>query len=58
MFFPYSDIEKTFIDMIYFKQPLDEETLKNFREKLNKKKLNSYLKHYPRRTRKIVLSYL
>lgn len=50
---PYSDIEKTFIDMAYFKQPMDEETIKNFREKINKKKLKGYLKKYPERFRKI-----
>ena len=33
-YFPYSDIEKTFIDMIYFKQPLDEEVIDNFKEKI------------------------
>jgi len=58
IYLPYSDVEKTFIDMIYFKQPLDEETLDNFREKINKKKLNSYLKKYDKRFRKRVLKVL
>jgi predicted transcriptional regulator of viral defense system len=54
-YFPYSDIEKTFIDMIYFKQYIDKEVIKEFKRKIDKKKLNSYLKHYPKRFRKIVL---
>ncbi len=54
-YFPYSDIEKTFIDMIYFKQPLDEETIKNFKEKINKKKLLNYLEKYPLRFKKRAL---
>ena len=46
-YFPYSDIEKTFIDMIYYKQHIDKETLKEFKKRINKKKLKSYLKKYP-----------
>ena len=57
-YFPYSDIEKTFIDMIYFKQYLDKETKTNIIKKLNRKKLNSYLKIYPKRFRKRVLNLL
>ncbi|MEX2016891.1 MAG: type IV toxin-antitoxin system AbiEi family antitoxin domain-containing protein [Candidatus Pacearchaeota archaeon] len=57
-YFPYSDVEKTFIDMIYFKQPLDEETRKNFIERIDTNKLNSYLKAYPKRFRKKVLNIL
>jgi len=55
---PYSDIEKTFIDMIYFKEHLDEEVIDNFKEKINKKRLKDYLKRYPLRFRKIVLTRL
>ncbi len=55
IYLPYSDIEKTFIDMIYFKQPLDEELTNNFREKINKKKLKDYLKKYPIKLRKRVM---
>jgi len=57
-YFPYSDIEKTFIDMVYFKQYLDKETKANFMKKIDKKKLNSYLKAYPKRFRKSVLNLL
>ena len=55
IYLPYSDTEKTFIDMIYFKQPLDEKTLENFREKINRKKLKEYLKIYPLKIREMVL---
>lgn len=53
-YFPVSDVEKTFIDMIYFKQYLSEETLNEFRERIDLRKLRSYLKNYPMRFRKIV----
>ncbi|MEK6829449.1 MAG: hypothetical protein AABY15_04930 [Nanoarchaeota archaeon] len=55
---PYSDIEKTFIDMIYFKEKLTDEAKKNIIKKINKKKLNSYLKAYPHRFRKMALKLL
>lgn len=58
IYLPYSDIEKTFIDMIYFKERMDEKTIKNMVEKFDKKKLNSYLKKYPDNFRKKVLKYL
>jgi len=55
-YFPYSDIEKTFIDMVYFKMPLSDEIIKEFRKRIDKKKLNEYLKKYPKIIRKRVLS--
>jgi predicted transcriptional regulator of viral defense system len=55
---PYSDIEKTFIDMVYFKQPLDKETIKEFKKKIDKKKLKDYLRNYPKIFQKIVLRVL
>jgi predicted transcriptional regulator of viral defense system len=58
IYIPYSDIEKTFIDMIYFKQPLDEEIIENFKEKIIKKKLKEYLKRYPLRFRKSAIRRL
>ena len=50
-YLPYSDIEKTFIDLIYFKEKLSEEALKNIKEGIDKKKLEKYLKEYPEKTR-------
>ena len=55
---PYSDIEKTLIDLVYFKQPIDKETIRNFKKKIDGKKLNSYLKEYPKEIRKKVLDIL
>ena len=45
-FLPYSDIEKTFIDMGIFRQKMSPEILNKFREKINQKKLKVYLKKY------------
>lgn len=58
---PISDIEKTFIDMIYFRQigrNLDKKILREFRKRIDRKKLNSYLKKYPIKFRKMVLTVL
>lgn len=55
-YFPYSDIEKTLIDLIYFRQNLNKETLNNIKKIINKKKLLSYLKIYPERFRNKVLN--
>jgi len=48
-YYPYSDIEKTFIDMIYFNEYLDEEVLVEMKKRIDKKKLREYLKKYPKR---------
>ncbi len=50
-YFPYSDIEKTFIDMVYFKENLDKDTFKEIKRRIDKKKLEKYLRKYPRRFR-------
>jgi len=55
---PYSGIEKTFIDMVYFKERLSKETMKEILQRIDKTRLISYLKQYPIKTRKVVLSYL
>ena len=51
-YLPYSDVEKTFIDMIYFKENLSKEVLINFKKKIDKIKLNNYLKRYSKEFRK------
>ncbi len=56
--FPYSGIEKTFLDLIYFREKLDENLVAAFREKMDIKKLKMYVKHYPKRIRTIALSIL
>lgn len=51
-FMPVSDIEKTFIDLVYFNEIPDKSVLKEIKKRIDKGKLNSYLKHYPLRFRK------
>ena len=51
---PVSDLEKTFIDMVYFKQPLTEEVLNELKPKLDGKKIQEYLKRYPKNMQKQV----
>jgi hypothetical protein len=41
--------KKTLIDFFYFKQPLAKETLSEIKRKIDKAKLDSYLKFYPKR---------
>ena len=53
-----SDLEKTFIDFIYFKEPLEKNILRTLIRKLNKKKLYNYLKRCnPRLKRKVSSLY-
>jgi predicted transcriptional regulator of viral defense system len=56
---PYSDIEKTFIDMIYFDEKFSDDVLSNIIKAIDKKNLEGYLKKYPERFRnkvKVVLN--
>ena len=55
---PYSDIEKTFVDMVYFKERLSDETIKEIKKRLSKSRLNSYLKAYPKKIRNKALNLL
>ena len=55
---PYSDKEKTLIDMVYFKERLSKEAIKSFAKAINKNKLMQYLKHYPKRIKRAVLGYV
>lgn len=56
-YFPYSDIEKTFIDMVYFRQPISNEAINEFKKRINKQKLNQYLKKYPKRFQEKFLNF-
>jgi len=47
-YLPYSDVEKTYIDMVYFNQSLDKQVLKEFLKRINKEKMSGYLKRYPK----------
>ena len=55
---PYSDIEKTLIDMIYFKERMNREVLHVINQKIDRKKLKSYLKFYPKRIQKRVFKLI
>ena len=58
LYLPYSDVEKTLIDMVYFNENISGETLHNIIRKIDRKRLDSYLKTYPSRIRMKVLKYL
>ncbi len=51
-YLPYSNIEKTFIDMIYFRQNISQEALRNLRKRIDRNKLKKYLKKYPKTIKK------
>ena len=55
-YLPYSDIEKTFIDMVVFNQKMDKNILKNMKNRIDKKKLLNYLKRYSLSIRKRILT--
>lgn len=55
-FIPVSDIEKTLIDLVYFKEIPAEDVLKEIRKQINREKLKGYLKNFPLRFRKRVNS--
>ena len=55
---PYSDIEKTFIDMIYFQENLNKETTNEIKKRINGKKIGLYLKNYPLRFRRKIVQIM
>jgi predicted transcriptional regulator of viral defense system len=55
---PVSDIEKTFLDFIYFKHYIREDVLKELKHQIDKRRLKCYLKRYPYRFRREVLQLL
>ncbi|MCX6802399.1 MAG: type IV toxin-antitoxin system AbiEi family antitoxin domain-containing protein [Candidatus Diapherotrites archaeon] len=50
-FIPVSCPEKTLLDFFYFREPLPESALKELLKKADGKKLNAFLKKYPKRFR-------
>mgnify|MGYP001606602467 CR=1 FL=1 len=54
-YLPYSDKEKTLIDMVYFKETLSKEAIKNLAKNIDKKKLNKYLQRYSKKLKEKVL---
>ena len=54
-YLPYSDLEKTFIDMVVFNQNIDYQVFRKIENVLDKEKLFSYLKRYPLKIREKVI---
>jgi predicted transcriptional regulator of viral defense system len=54
---PVSDVEKTLIDMVYFRE-MRGDIAEGFREKVNREKLEKYLKKYEKNFRKKVVEFL
>jgi predicted transcriptional regulator of viral defense system len=54
-YIPVSDLEKTLIDLVYFKESLTWQILKNLKNKIDKRKMLKYLKAYPKNFQKLVL---
>ncbi len=52
---PVSDVEKTFVDMVYFWE-MEKPTARNFKMKIDRKRLDNYLRKYPANFRKKVLA--
>jgi predicted transcriptional regulator of viral defense system len=48
---PYSDIEKTLIDMVHYRQEISKDAINEIKKKVNRQKLEDYLKKYPKRTK-------
>ncbi len=53
-YLPYSNLEKTFIDMVVFNQKMSNEVIKEIKKRINKKRLNIYLKEYSPKFKKII----
>jgi len=47
LYLPVSDVEKTLIDFLYFREPLRKDVLETMREQIRKDVLTSYLKRTP-----------
>ncbi len=52
--FYYSDLEKTLLDFIVFKEKIDDSVLKALVKKVDRNKLKKYLRRYPKLIRKRV----
>ncbi|MEK6951857.1 MAG: hypothetical protein AABX29_02475 [Nanoarchaeota archaeon] len=58
LYVPVSDIEKTFIDMVYFRKGMDKELLSSFKKKIDAEKLKDYLRKYSKKISNMVLKKL
>lgn len=57
-YIPVSDIEKTAIDLVYFNEIPNINTLRDIKKRIDAEKIKKYLERYPKRIRKRVLSFL
>ena len=57
-YYPYSDLEKTLIDLVVFNKKLDKEVIKKFKKKIDMNKLKKYLSRYNIKFRKKVENIL
>ena len=57
-YLPYSDLEKTLIDMVVFNQKIDKEVLNKLKKRIDKNKLFIYLKKYSLNVKNRVLKVL
>lgn len=57
-YLPYSDLEKTFIDLIVFNQAIDNKVLKEMIKRMDSKKLRDYLNKYPKNIKERVFKKL
>ena len=58
IYVPISDIEKTLIDSVYFNAGFSSEIYRNLARKIDRKKLQGYLKRYSAIVRKRVYGKL
>lgn len=54
LYLPYSDVEKTLLDLVYFGEKTNPDTLKEICRRIDHEKMKSYLKKYPRAFQKKV----
>ena len=57
-YLPYSDIEKTLIDIVYFRMNINKDVLKMISKKINIRKLRLYLRNYPENIRRKVFGLI
>jgi predicted transcriptional regulator of viral defense system len=55
---PVTDLEKTLIDFVYYKEPLSREVKEELLKNIDKQKLNDYLKKYPKKFKEKVLIFI
>ena len=57
-YLPYSCIEKTIIDMVYFREKINKELSKEIKKRVDFKRLSSYMNKYPGNIKKSVLKII